>query len=255
MNQDQQSSAKRVFVVLPAYNAEKTLRMTYDDIPKEKVDKIILVDDKSADKTVPLARELGLEIYLHEQNLGYGGNQKTCYSKALEQGADVVVMLHPDYQYDPKFLPEMIEPIKSGHFDMMLGSRFSSRKDVLAGGMPMYKYIGNRALTLMQNIIFGRSLSEFHTGYRAYSKEVLLKIPFQENSNNYVFDSEFLAQAIYFGFSIGETFVPTKYFPDAHSPDFKKSVIYGLQTLAVAFKYLFAKWGLSYSEVFPKKTR
>jgi glycosyltransferase involved in cell wall biosynthesis len=243
---------QKVVVVLPAYNAEKTLRMTYNDIPKDAVDEIILVDDKSADRTITVARELGIKYFLHEKNLGYGGNQKTCYKWALDLGADVVVMLHPDYQYDPKHIPEMIEPIKAGHFDMMLGSRFLSRKAVLEGGMPFYKYLANRALTLMQNIIFGRALSEFHTGYRAYSRRVLETIPFLKNSDNYVFDSEFLAQAIYFEFEIGETYVPTRYFPDAHTPNFSKSLEYGLQTLGVAGKYLLAKWRLYTAPIFKK---
>jgi glycosyltransferase involved in cell wall biosynthesis len=243
---------KKVVIVLPAYNAEKTLRQTYNDIPKSMVDEIILVDDKSADRTIAVAKELGLKCFLHEKNLGYGGNQKTCYKWALDLNADVVVMLHPDYQYDPTHIPEMIDPIKSGHFDMMLGSRFLSREAVLSGGMPFYKYLANRALTLVQNIIFGRALSEFHTGYRAYSRRVLETIPFSKNSNNYVFDSEFLAQAIYFGFTIGETFVPTRYFPDAHSPNFRKSLEYGLQTLAVAGKYLLAKWHIYTSSIYRK---
>lgn len=244
---------KKVFVVLPAYNAEKTLLQTYNDIPKNLVDRIILVDDKSSDGTVALAKKIGIETYVHEKNLGYGGNQKTCYKKSLELGADIVVMLHPDYQYDPKFLPDLVEPLKLGRFDMMLGSRFRSRHDVLEGGMPLYKYLGNRGLTFFQKMIFDRTLSEFHTGYRAYTRKVLQQIPFDMNSDDYVFDSEFLAQAIYFDFSIGETFVPTKYFPEAHSPGVKKSIVYGLKTLLVALQYLLASWGLKYSPVFPRK--
>src|SRR3989344_4561118 len=241
---------KKVVIVLPAYNAEKTLRLTYGDIPKDRGYEVILVDDKSADRTVAVAQELGIRYFLHENNLGYGGNQKTCYTRALEMNADIVVMLHPDYQYDPKYLPDMVEPIARGHYDMMLGSRFLSRRHVLEGGMPVYKYIANRALTIVQNIIFGRALSEFHTGYRAYSRRVLKTVPFKRNSDNYVFDSEFLAQAIYFDFRIGETFVPTRYFPDAHTPNFFKSLRYGLETLAVAGKYLLARCHLYISPIF-----
>jgi glycosyltransferase involved in cell wall biosynthesis len=241
---------KKICVVLPAYNAEKTLKKTIDDIPRDYVDAIILVDDCSGDSTAKIAEELGLDFFVHENNLGYGANQKTCYRLALERGADIIVMLHPDYQYDPKYIPYMIEPIKNGHFDIMLGSRITSRKDVLAGGMPVYKYISNRFLTLMENIVLGLSLSEFHTGYRAYSRRVLETLPFADNSNDFVFDSEILIQAAHKNFRIGEIFVPTKYFPDASMINFRRSLIYGLKTLGTLVKYISAKTGIYKSKIF-----
>lgn len=232
---------KKVIIVLPAYNAEKTLQQTVSEIPPEYAEHIILVDDCSSDRTVRLAKDLGLDHCVHEKNLGYGGNQKTCYKLALEKGADIVVMLHPDYQYDPQFIPYLVEPIRNRHFDIMLGSRITSRKKVLAGGMPLYKYISNRFLTLCENIVLGLSLSEYHTGYRAYSRRALEKINFSQNSNNFVFDSEILVQAVYHNLVIGEIFVPTKYFPDASIINFRRSLIYGLQTLGTLLKYLLAK--------------
>ena len=232
---------KKVIIVLPAYNAEKTLRQTVSKIPPEYAENIILVDDCSYDQTVKLAKDLKLDYFVHEKNLGYGGNQKTCYKLALEKGADIVVMLHPDYQYDPRFIPYLVEPIKNKHFDIMLGSRITSRKKVLAGGMPLYKYISNRFLTFCENIILGLSLSEYHTGYRAYSRKALQKINFSANSNNFVFDAEILVQAAYYDLTIGEIFVPTKYFPEASIINFRKSLLYGLQTLSTLLKYLLAK--------------
>ncbi len=240
----------KVIIVLPAYNAEKTLRKTIDDIPEEYKSNIILVDDDSRDGTTRVARELELEHYWHEKNQGYGANQKTCYKLALAKGADIVVMLHPDYQYDPKYIPYLVEPIKNGHFDIMLGSRFSSRAQVLAGGMPIYKYLANRLLTLLENIILGLSLSEYHTGYRAYSRQALKTVPYLRNSDNFVFDSEILIQAAYYNLKIGEIFVPTKYFPEASVINFKRSLVYGLQTLSVLLKYCAAKSRVYSAKIF-----
>lgn len=243
---------ERVIVVMPAYNAAKTLERTYNDLPKEVVDKVILVDDVSQDETVEVARQLGLDVIVHIQNRGYGGNQKTCYLKALEDGADIVVMLHPDYQYDSTRVPDLIRPIQEGKADMVLGSRFLSG-GTLAGGMPIYKYISNRFLTIVENIVLGQHLSECHTGFRAYSRRMLETIPFLLNSDNFVFDTEVIAQAVAFGFRIAEIGVPTRYFKEASSVNFKNSVIYGLSTLAVMVRYLLTKWNIvSYGQF--KKT-
>jgi glycosyltransferase involved in cell wall biosynthesis len=242
---------ERVVVVMPAYNAAKTLERTYNDLPKDVVDKVILVDDVSQDETVEIARQLGLEVIVHIQNKGYGGNQKTCYIKALEDGADIVVMLHPDYQYDSTLVPELIRPIQEGEADMVLGSRFLTG-GTLAGGMPLYKYVSNRFLTLAENIALGQHLSEFHTGFRAYSRQMLETIPFLLNSDNFVFDTEVIAQAVAFGFRIAEIGVPTRYFEEASSVNFKNSVIYGLSTLATMARYLLAKWDIASYPQFKK---
>jgi glycosyltransferase involved in cell wall biosynthesis len=228
---------------MPAYNAAKTLERTYNDLSKEIVDKVILVDDVSQDETVEVARQLGLDVVIHIQNRGYGGNQKTCYLKALEDGADIVVMLHPDYQYDSTLVPELIRPILDGKCDMMLGSRFLSG-GTLAGGMPVYKYVSNRFLTIVENAVLGQHLSECHTGFRAYSRHFLETIPFLLNSDDFVFDTEVIAQAVAFGFRIGEIGVPTRYFKEASSVNFANSVVYGLSTLSVMGRYLLAKWNL-----------
>ena len=234
---------QKVIVVMPAYNAAKTLERTYNDLPKEIVDKIILVDDVSQDETVEVARQLGLDVVIHIQNKGYGGNQKTCYLKALEDGADVVVMLHPDYQYDSTLVPELIRPILEGGRDMMMGSRFLSG-GTLAGGMPLYKYLSNRFLTIVENLVLGQKLSECHTGFRAYSRRFLETIPFLLNSDNFVFDTEVIAQAVAFGFRIGEIGVPTRYFKEASSVNFANSIVYGLSTLAVMARFLLTRWNL-----------
>lgn len=231
----------KVVVVMPAYNAEKTLEKTYKDIPKKSVDEVILVDDHSGDKTVALAKKLKLKVFVHKANQGYGGNQKTCYQQALKSGADIVIMLHPDYQYDPKLIPILIQPIKEGYFDVMLGSRIRTRAEALDGGMPVYKYIGNRFLTFMANIALGLSLSEYHTGYRAYSKAVLKKIPFKTFSNDFVFDQQFLIHAHKHGFKIGEIAVPVKYFPEASSINFRRSSTYGLMVMKEIGRYLLKK--------------
>jgi len=242
---------ERVIVVMPAYNAAKTLERTYNDLPKEVVDKVILVDDVSQDETVEIARRLGLDVVIHIQNKGYGGNQKTCYLKALEDGADIVVMLHPDYQYDSTLVPELIRPIQEGKADLVLGSRFLG-KGALEGGMPLYKFIANRFLTIVENLVLGQRLSECHTGFRAYSRRLLETIPFLLNSDNFVFDTEVIAQTVAFGFRIAEIGVPTRYFKEASSVNFKNSIIYGLSTLAVMARYLLAKWNIVRYKQFKK---
>lgn len=233
----------KVIVVMPAYNAAKTLERTYNDIPAGVVDNVILVDDVSQDETVEVARQLGLAVVVHVQNRGYGGNQKTCYIEALKAGADVVVMLHPDYQYDSRLVPELIQPILDGQADLVLGSRFHGSIP-LAGGMPIYKYISNRFLTIVENIVLGQRLSECHTGFRAYSRRLLLTIPFLLNSDRFVFDTEVIAQTVAFGFKIAEIGVPTRYFAEASSVNFKNSVIYGLATLDVMLRYILDRLGM-----------
>jgi glycosyltransferase involved in cell wall biosynthesis len=228
--------ANRVIVVMPAYNAAKTLERTYRDIPHEMVSKIILVDDVSKDDTVSVARQLGLDVIIHRQNLGYGGNQKTCYDAALEAGADAVVMLHPDYQYDATRIPALVGPILDGSKDLMLGSRFLG--DPLAGGMPRWKYVSNRFLTGVENLVFGLHLSEYHTGFRAYSRHLLETIPYHLNSDDFVFDQDLVAQAVACRMRIGEIAVPTRYFEEASSVNFRRSVIYGLSTLRVSMRFL-----------------
>lgn len=242
----------KVVVVMPAYNAEKTLEQTYREIPFPIVDEVILVDDCSQDSTAEVARKIGIRhVIRHEKNLGYGGNQKTCYRKALELGADIVLMLHPDYQYTPKLAIPMVSLVASEQFDVVLASRIlgvGARK----GGMPLYKYIANRALTLIENMLLSYKLSEYHTGYRAFSRKVLETIPFERNSNDFVFDNQVLAQAIYFGFSIGEITCPTKYFPEASSINFSRSIKYGLEVLKTALEYRLHKMKLIRSTLFAR---
>ncbi len=228
----------KVIVVLPAYNAAKTLRRTVADIPRDSVDEILLVDDFSRDETLAVAKDLNLTTARHDRNQGYGGNQKTCYTLALEHGADIVVMLHPDYQYDPRLIPYFVNFIRDGYFDVMLGSRIRSRTEALAGGMPAYKYYANRTLTFFENLVSGQNLSEWHTGMRAYKADVLRAIDFDRNSNDFVFDTEVLFQIIGHGFKIGEIPVPVRYFAEASSINFRRSLQYGLQTLRVALHYL-----------------
>jgi len=224
---------KKIVVVLPAYHAGKTLERTVAEIPPGIVDEVICVDDASADDTVAVARRLGLRTFVHAQNLGYGGNQKTCYREALALGADIVIMLHPDYQYSPRLVGAMAHMVASGHYDVVLGSRILAQSAV-AGGMPLYKYVSNRLLTLAQNLLMGQKLSEYHTGYRAFSRPVLETLPLDRNSNDFVFDNQMLCQAIRAGFRIGEISCPTRYFPEASSINFKRSVIYGLGVLGCA---------------------
>ena len=245
---------QRVVVVMPAYNAAQTLERTYSDLPEGVVDKIILVDDVSHDDTVEIARRLGFKTIVHVQNRGYGGNQKTCYLEALKDGADIVVMLHPDYQYDSTLVPDLIAPIRHGQADMMMGSRFLGGQ-VRTGGMPIYKIIANRFLTICENTVLGLHLSEAHTGFRAYSRQVLETIPFLLNSDDFVFDSEVIAQTVAFGFRIGEIGVPTRYFEEASSVNFRRSVVYGLATLWTLLRYVVHKWGLARVPLFHKPLR
>jgi glycosyltransferase involved in cell wall biosynthesis len=223
-------------IVMPAYNAALTLERTYADIPHDIVDHIILVDDVSNDQTVEIAQHLGLDVIVHRQNRGYGGNQKTCYDRALEIGAQVVVMLHPDYQYDATRIPALVEPILAGRADLTLGSRFLG--DPLAGGMPRWKYVSNRFLTGVENLAFGLHLSEYHTGFRAYSRRLLEAVPYHENSDDFVFDQQVIAQAVRAGMRVEEIPVPTRYFAEASSVGFRRSVVYGLSTLRVVLDHL-----------------
>lgn len=226
-----QKSKKMVIAIMPAYNAAKTLQRVVADIPPGVVDKILLVDDHSSDETAAVARKLGLSVVVHPQNRGYGGNQKTCYTLALSEGADVVVMIHPDYQYDSSLTKEMVQPILDGRYDVMLGSRIRTREEVLAGGMPKYKYFGNRFLTLIENLILGQNLSEYHTGFRAFHRTVLEQLPFHTYSDDFVFDSQLLFGAVALKKRIGEIAVPVRYFPEASSINFRRSTIYGLTIL------------------------
>ena len=244
-------NGKKVVVVLPAYNAAKTLKRTYQDIPRAFVDDVVLVDDASWDGTPAVAQELGIKVVIHEENKGYGGNQKTCYRTALDLGADIVIMLHPDYQYTPKLIPAMATMIAYGEFDAVLASRILG-VGALQGGMPLYKYISNRFLTLLENILVGHKLSEYHTGYRAFSREILERLPLDKNSDDFVFDNQMLAQIIWFGYRIGEVSCPTKYFEDASSINFRRSVIYGFGVLKTAFQFRLCKWGFSSCSIFKR---
>jgi glycosyltransferase involved in cell wall biosynthesis len=246
---------KKIVVVMPAYNAEATLQQTYDEIDFDFVDEVILVDDASRDNTAELANKLGINTIVHLENKGYGGNQKTCYLAALGCGADVVIMLHPDYQYTPKLLVAMSSLIAIGEFDIVLGSRILSGGLALEGGMPLYKYIANRGLTFFQNILIGQKLSEYHTGYRAFSREVLETLPLEENSDDFIFDNQMLSQAAYFGFKIGEISCPTKYFKEASSINFQRSVVYGLGVLKTSIQFRLNKWGMMKDRIFDPKGR
>ena len=243
----------KIVVVLPAYNARQTLAQTYAEIPMAYVDEVLLVDDYSTDNTHELARELGIKnVVVHDNNKGYGANQKTCYQKALSMGADIVVMLHPDYQYTPALLPAMVSGIAWGTFPVMLGSRILGN-GALQGGMPLYKYVANRFLTFFQNLVMGQKLSEYHTGYRAYHRKVLEAIPFMQNSNDFLFDNQLLAQIAYVGFAIGEITCPTRYNEAASSISFQRSVKYGFGVLGVSIKYRLNKWGVWQDKLFSRK--
>lgn len=234
---------------MPAYNAEKTLERTYKEIPFEFVDEVILVDDASGDRTSKIAREMGIHTVVHTENLGYGANQKTCYRTALALGADIVIMVHPDYQYTPKLIPAMASMIAYGEFDAVLASRILGI-GALEGGMPLYKYIANRFLTLFENLLLGHKLSEYHTGYRAFSQEVLKKLPLERNSDDFVFDNQMLAQLIWFGYRIGEVSCPTKYSHDSSSINFRHSVVYGFGVLKTSLQFRLQKWGIISSPIF-----
>jgi len=246
-------NGKRIAVVMPAYNAEKTLRATVDELP-EIVDMRILVDDHSSDRTVEVARELGLVHFVHDRNYGYGRNQQTCYREALAEGADVIIMVHPDYQYTPRLVTAMASMVAYEIYDVVLGSRIIGGQ-ALRGGMPLYKYVFNRLLTAFENLFLRIKVSEYHTGYRAFSKEVLTKLPLLENSDDFVFDNQMLAQCAYFGFKIGEVSCPTKYFPEASSINFRRSVQYGLGVLATTMQFALQKWGLGHFRIFDEGGR
>ncbi|MCC6180642.1 MAG: glycosyltransferase family 2 protein [Bacteroidia bacterium] len=246
-------NGKKIVVVLPAYNAALTLKRTYEEIPFDIVDDVVLVDDHSKDNTTEVGKELGIKhIIRHEKNKGYGGNQKTCYDKALELGADIVIMLHPDYQYTPKLIHSMSYIIAHELFPCVFGSRILG-KGALIGGMPLYKYIFNRCLTLTQNILINQKLSEYHTGYRAFNREILETISYHENSDDFVFDNQMISQIFYAGFQIAEVTCPTKYFPEASSINFRRSMKYGLGVLGVSFTHFFNKLGLAKSKIYIKK--
>lgn len=242
-------NGKRIVVVMPAHNAARTLARTYQDVPHEFVDQVLVVDDSSSDETVRVATELGLTTYRHHRNLGYGRNQKTCYREALKCGADIVVMLHPDYQYSPRLIVSMAGLIAYGEYDVALGSRILG-KGARKGGMPLYKYFANRWLTAFQNVLLGQKLSEYHTGYRAFSAQVLKSLPLEQNSDDFVFDNEMLAQVTYFGYRIGEVSCPTRYFPEASSINFRRSVKYGFGVLRTCLQFRWQKLGLGHFAVF-----
>jgi glycosyltransferase involved in cell wall biosynthesis len=244
----------KVVVVMPAYNAAKTLHMTYQDLPHEIVDLVILVDDGSSDETAQIARDMGLELFVHNRNYGYGANQKTCYREALKAGADIVVMVHPDYQYDPTLLPEIVRPIQEGRADAVLGSRLMGTNPIKQG-MPWWKYISNRFLTGAENVTFGLNLSEYHTGYRAFSREVLESVNLETNSDKFIFDQEIMAQMVALGMRITEVPVPTRYFAQASSASFFQSTIYGFSILVLLAKYLIHRWGWGYHRQFDSLQR
>src|SRR5436309_5142823 len=244
---------QRVIAVMPAYNAEKTLAATLADMPPGCVDEVILVDDGSKDRTVEIARAMGLTVIVHPENRGYGGNQKTCYQHALERGADVVVMIHPDYQYDSRVIPHAVGFIELDICDVVLGSRIRSRDEALAGGMPLYKYISNRFLTAVENFALGQNLGDFHSGFRVYRRQVLEKIPFERNSDDFVFDTQFLVQAVRLGFRLGDVPVPVRYFAEASSINFRRSTVYGLRTLATMARFWLHRARIWRSALFRKR--
>jgi glycosyltransferase involved in cell wall biosynthesis len=243
------AAGPKVVVVMPAYNAGRTLRLTYEELPKDTVNLVILVDDGSTDQTLEIARELDLQIFVHNRNYGYGANQKTCYTEALRAGADIVVMVHPDYQYDPRLVPQIIEPVVGGRADVVLGSRLKSGS-ALAQGMPWWKFLANRVLTVLENRAFGLSLSEYHTGYRAFRREVLETVNFVANSDGFVFDQEIIGQVVAAGYRIAEIAVPTRYFAEASSAGFLASTVYGLRILSMLFWFMLNRWGLRRSRRF-----
>jgi glycosyltransferase involved in cell wall biosynthesis len=245
----------KIIAVMPAYNAEATLAATLADVPVGSIDEVILVDDGSSDRTVQVAREMGLTVIVHPENRGYGGNQKTCYRHALDHGADIVVMIHPDYQYDSRVIPHAVGFIELGICDVVLGSRVRSRDEALRGGMPLYKYVSNRFLTALENLALGQNLGDFHSGFRVYRREVLERIPFERNSDDFVFDSQFLVQAVRLGFRLGDVPVPVRYFAEASSINFSRSVRYGLGTLGVVGRYWLDRLRIWRSPLFQEKPR
>ena len=247
-------NGKRVIVVLPAYNAAKTLERTIAEVPAGIVDEFLLVDDASRDDTVGQAKRLGIPCIVHPLNRGYGGNQKTCYTEALRHGADIVVMLHPDYQYSPRLIGSMAWQVASGEYDVVLGSRILGA-GALKGGMPVYKYVANRFLTAVENLLLGIKLSEYHTGYRAFSRKLLETVPLNEDSDDFLFDNQILAQAVAFDFTIGEISCPTKYFPEASSINFRRSLTYGFGVLGTALRYRLHRWGMLHCRLFDRDGR
>ncbi|MFH1413858.1 MAG: glycosyltransferase family 2 protein [Candidatus Omnitrophota bacterium] len=241
---------KKIVVIMPAFNAARTLKKTFDSISHDIVDHIILTDDGSIDRTVTISKQLGIKTFIHKKNKGYGANQKTCYREALKAQADIVVMLHPDCQYDPRVIPFAVGFIATDICDIVIGSRIRTRRETLEGGMPLYKYISNRFLTALENMILGQNLGDFHSGFRVYKREVLEKINYRNNSNDFIFDTEFLAQAVYFGFRIGDIPIPTRYFPEASSINFKRSLKYGIQNLWVMLKYILEKTKIFHFKIF-----
>lgn len=246
---------KKVVVVMPAYNAEQTLRMTYEEVMDQGVvDLVIVVDDASHDETVAVARTLpNVKVHVHEKNTGYGGNQKTCYRLALEEGADIVIMVHPDYQYTPKLIPAMASLIGNGLYGCVIGSRILGR-GARKGGMPLWRYVSNRFLTLAENVLMGAKLSEYHTGYRAFSRELIEQLPLSANSDDFLFDNQMLAQVIWHGYTVAEISCPTKYFAEGSSINFRRSVVYGLGCLWTALAFRLARWGLIRLRIFPRLT-
>ncbi len=247
-------NGKKIVVVMPAYNAEKTLEATYNEIYKDFVDKIILVDDFSSDNTKDIAKKLNITTIVHKKNLGYGGNQKSCYLAALKEDADIVIMVHPDYQYTPKLVPAMASMIAFGEYDAVIASRMLTNS-ALKGGMPLYKFFANKFLTFFQNLCINQKLSEYHTGFRAFSKEILKTLPLKDCDNDFIFDNEMLALTFFYGFSIGEISCPTKYFPDASSINLKRSIKYGLGVLKVSINYLLARLSIYKSKIFRKDAK
>lgn len=245
----------KAVVIMPAYNAAMTLERTFKDIPKDCVSKVILTDDHSTDNTAEIAGKLGIEVIRHERNLGYGANQKTCYAAALKTDADIIIMIHPDYQYDPRVIPFAIGFIDINICDIVIGSRVRTRQETLAGGMPLYKYISNRFLTIIENMVLGQNLGDFHSGFRAFKRSVIETIDYQGNSDDFVFDTEFLAQAVVCGFKIGDIPIPTRYFPEASSINVSRSLQYGFQTIWVMIKYILHKSKLCRFKIFQPSPR
>ena len=241
---------KKIAIIMPAYNAERTLHKTITAIPKGIVDDMILTDDCSTDKTVSIARDLGIKVFTHKNNMGYGANQKTCYNEVLKTDADVIIMLHPDYQYDPRIIPFAVGFIVTDICDIIIGSRIRTRREALDGGMPIYKYISNRFLTAFENFVLGQNLGDFHSGFRVYKREVLERISYMSNSDDFIFDTEFLTQAVYLGYRIGDIPVPTRYFAEASSINFQRSLQYGIQCIWVMTKFMLEKCKISHFKLF-----